>query len=402
MLKTKFWSFSGKDEEGKSIRGIIDAQNKAIAHYFLLSVGLKKINYLILTLTSYKKIFGLNNKEKLQLLSHIGMQVNAGLSIFDSILSIKLDANSFKIKYILFLVLKNLNEGHRLSLSFEKLAYNPFSKMEVGLIKLAEVSGSLDSTLKFICEKLENNILLRQKLRSALIYPCITLAISFMVTLIIFKWVIPQFEIIFSQNKHALPWLTEFIFSLSRNINVIFFASLTAMFIFYIAIRLMIKYKQFPERLVEKILLKIPVVGKTMILTNRINFCYTLSILLGAGVSIHDALFETIESMTLPYFRGCMKQAFKELLLGKSLSSTLKKTRFFTHSAMQTIATAENTGRLDQAFKMIGQQFSNDLSVFSDHINKTIEPFIIILLGAIIGTIVIAIYLPIFQLGSLY
>ena len=402
MLKVKFWSFLGKDDDGKFIRGVIDAPNKAIARYSLYKIGLKKIHYIAITFTSYKKIFYLSNKEKLHLFSNIGVQINAGLSLFDSIESMKLDASSFKIKYLLFLVLKDLHEGHRLSRSLEKLAYNPFSKTEIGLIMASEVSGNLDITLKFICEKLESNLFIKQKLISAIIYPAITIVISFIVTFIIFKWVIPQFEVIFSQNNRTLPGITEFIFTLSRHINAIFISLIILSIVFYSSIRLSIKYQSLSKQLIEKCLTKVPVIGKIVILTNRINFCYTLSMLLGAGVSLYDALTETIKHMTLPYSQSRLSQAFREVVSGKSLSSSLKKTDFLPRSAIQTIAVAENTGRLDQAFKTIGEQSSNDFSVFSDHIGKVIEPFIIILLGGIIGTVVIAIYLPIFQLGSLY
>jgi len=402
MLKSKFWSFLGKDEENKSIRGLIDAPNKTIAHYMLLKMVLKKVNYLIVTFTSYKKALRLNTKEKLQLISNISIQINAGLSIFDSIESIKIDSNSFKTKYLLFIVLKNMHEGYSFSRSLEKLAYNPFSKTETGLIKASEITGSLDITLKFICENLENKLLIQKKLTSALIYPAITLFVSFIVTFIIFKWVIPQFEIVFSQKNHTLPWITGCIFSISRHFNTIVITMIIFCLLCYTLLRILIKYSLFSKQIIEKCVLKTPIVAKAAILTNRINFCYTLSMLLSAGVSLNEALNESIEHITLPSYQERLNQAFNEILLGKKLSATLKKTQFFPRSTTQTIAIAENTGRLDHAFKSVGQQFSHELSVFFDHSGKMIEPFIIILLGGIIATIVIAIYLPIFQLGSLY
>lgn len=402
MLKTKFWSFWGKDEDGKNIRGVIDAPNKAIARYMLLKIGLKKINYLTITFTSYKKIFRLTIKEKLHFFNSMSRQISAGLSVFESIESIKLDAISFQMKYVLFIVLKNLHEGHRLSRSLEKLTYNSFSKTEIGLIKASETSGSLDATLKFICEKLESQLFIKQKLTSALIYPTLTIFISLIVILIIFNWVLPQFEIVFTQNKHNLPWITEYLFSISRHIKSIFILAIIFSIIAFFVIRLLVKFRLFSNKIVEKYLLKVPIFGKIVMHTNRINFCYTLSMLLGAGIPLYEALTETIKHVTLPDSQNRLNQAFTEIVLGKTLSASLKKTYFLPYSAIQTIKIAENTGHLDQAFKIIGQQFANDLSVFSDHIAKIIEPFIIILLGGIIGTIVIAIYLPIFQLGSLY
>ncbi len=402
MLKKRLYQFSGKDEEGIDIKGIIDAPNKAIARYMLLKIGLKKINYLIITLSSCKKLFTLSLKDKLHLFSHLSLQINSGISILDSLNNIKLDTHSFKLKYLLFIILKNLNEGHRLSLSLTKIEYSPFSENETSLIRASEISGSLESTLEFICDGLKNKLIIKQKIVSSLIYPCMTMAVSFVVIFIIFKWVIPQFELMFYKSKHNLPWLTELVFYFSNNITLLLTITLCSLLLSSITIKLLIKKKILSELISEKLILIIPIFGKILIMTNRINFCYTLSMLLSAGVSIHDALNETNKHITLPYSRRQFKQALNDVIAGKSISTALKKTQFFPRSAIQTIASAENSGRLDQAFKIISQQFYNDLSVFSDHVGKIIEPFIIILLGGIIGMIVIAIYLPIFQLGSLY
>jgi type II secretory pathway component PulF len=124
--------------------------------------------------------------------------------------------------------------------------------------------------------------------------------------------------------------------------------------------------------------------------------------LLRAGVSLHSALSEAIQQVTLPYSKNRLHQAITDIIAGKSLSTSLMKTHFFSRSAIQMIHSAEKTGQLDDVFHMLFQRYSQELSSFADHIGKAIEPFIIIVLGSIIGCIVIAIYLPIFQLGGLY
>lgn len=401
-IKLNFYSFSALDEENKHISGIIDAPNKKIAHLMLSIIGVKKIKYLLITLPSYKKTFLLNLKEKLHLFSNLSMLVNSGLSIIDSLNTLKFEAITFRLKYNLFLILKSLKEGHRLSDSLKNLRHHSFSSTEISMIKIAEMSGTLDSSLKFIDEKLQNQLIIRQKIISASIYPCITLSIVFVVIFIVFNWVLPQFFTIFSQNKHELPWITKVIFSCARHISNIYGSILIITAIAYISLKLLIKYKKIPAIWHEKILLNIPIFGKIMLLTNRINFCYTMFTLLSAGIPLHDAIKEAIHHIHLSYSKQILQQVMTELITGKNFSTVLKKTPFFPRSAIQTLSSAENTGNLDDAFKLLYQRFSNDLSVFSDHIGKIIEPFIIILLGSIIGSVVIAIYLPIFQLGSLY
>lgn len=402
MMKTKFYSFSGRDEEGRLIRGTIDSTRKSLARLTLLKIGLTKINYITASIYSYKKLFFLKDKEKLHALSQISLQINSGISIIDSVNSMKLDSNSFKLKYLFFIVAKNLSEGRRFSEALDKIPYSSFSKTEIGLIKSSEVSGTLDASLTFICERLQKNIFIKQKLVSASIYPCMTIGISFAVTFIIFKWIIPQFETIFHQNKHALPFLTEFVFSISDHLGKILLSMLIMIIFLIIAAKQLIKYQALSDKRIETIHLRIPILGKIRLFTNKVNFCYTLSMLLNAGIPINKALIEASENITLKYSKHCLQQATAEVIAGRKLSSALKKTHFLPRAATQTIVTAEKTGRLDHAFETLGQQFSNEFSVFSDQIEKIIEPIIITALGGVIGLIVIAIYLPIFQLGSLY
>lgn len=173
MLKNKFYYFSGKDEEYQNINGTIYASSKSIAHYLLLKIGLKKINYLIINFSSIKKMFYLSLKEKHLFFSNLSHLFNSGISIIDSIQTMKLDANTFKLKYITHLILNNLHEGYQFSVSLEKLPFNSFSKAETRLINTAEMSGTLDATLKFICNMLANKIHIRQKIISSSIYPII-------------------------------------------------------------------------------------------------------------------------------------------------------------------------------------------------------------------------------------
>lgn len=402
MLKTKFWSFSGEEDSEKRTRGIIDAPNKAIARHKLLKMGFKKIYYFTISFNSYKKIFHLNDKEKLNIFHNISIQINAGISIIDTLESIRQDAISFKINYLFFNILKSLHEGHYFSSSIEKLPYCPLTKTELSLIKSAEISGNLDNAFTFIGEKLKNQLLIKQKIISSLIYPTITLILSLIVVFIVFKFIIPQFEIIFSQHNNTLPAITQFIFSISKHSFSIFSSFFLLLSIIFLLVKSTIKNDFISKKLIENCLIKIPIMGKIILLKEKINFCFTLSMLLKSGIPLHDALKTSIQQVKLPYSQDRLKQAAKEIILGKPLSSALKKSFFLPHTAIQTLVAAENTGRLDSAFGTLEERLTSELSVFSDQLGSVIEPFIIIILGVIIGVIVIAIYLPIFQLGNLY
>lgn len=162
------------------------------------------------------------------------------------------------------------------------------------------------------------------------------------------------------------------------------------------------KYHKISIAQQEKFMLSIPALGKLIKLNNRINFCYTMYSLLSAGITIDKAFYTSIQSINLPYSQQGLYSALKQLISGKNLSESLKKSTLLPASAIQTLQSAEHTGQVDNAFKALSTRYSQELSVFSDNLGKLIEPFIIIILGSIIGCVVIAIYLPMFQIGGLY
>lgn len=400
--KLKLFSFSGIDEEKRKIQGKIEASNKKMAHYILSSIGLKKIKRVQLSFDFFKKSLYLNFKEKLNLIKHISLLLKSGIPILEAMNALKAEFSCFKIKYAIFLMYKNLEQGHSFYQSAKKMPYPFFSPIEMRLIKIGEMTGRLDISLEFIQERLEKKQSIYQKIISSSIYPLMTLFISFIVIFIIFHWVIPQFSTLFSQNKDPLPKLTQFLFSCTKQIDKIYLSFIFFILLFFYFFKKLTIKKFFSEKWHEKILLQLPIISYILKLTNKINFFYSLSILLKSGLSIDIALSESIEQMTLPYTKKQLKESFSELLSGKKISKLLKKVDIFPPSCIQIILSGEKTGNLDHAFALLYEKYMQELNLFSEQIGKMIEPFIIILLGGIIGFIVIAIYLPIFQLGGLY
>ena len=402
FLKKKYFFFSGKDNNNLSLSGIIDAPNKTIARHILYFIGIKKIKYMFQNITDEKKIFRLNTKEKEYFFSNFNLLMSAGMPLLSCLDSIKTETHVFKIKYLCYLLLKEIHEGHSLSQAIKKLPYPSFSSIEISLIHLAEISGNLDQSLNLIQKRLKKLSAIQQKIISVLIYPCITLFFSFIIIFAIFYWIIPEFSALFSIHQRQLPWLTSVILNCSQHIKKIYGIILLIITSIFVISRHGVKYNFFSIKVYEAFINKIPVMGNILKNINRIHFCFSMFILLKSGIPIHSAFKESIDHVTLPYSKQQLDTALSDIMHGKPVSYSLKNTKFFPYSATQTIHSAENTGQLDDAFYSLYERFSNELNDFSDRAGKTIEPFIIILLGGMIGIIVIAIYLPIFQLGSLY
>lgn len=402
MLKIQCYSFYAQDEEHKKLRGKMDAPSKAIAHIKLINMGLTHIYYVRRNITSIKKIFLLTLTEKHHFFSQLSMLVQSGVSLIDGLSIMQQEAASFKIKYLCYLLLRDLSQGNPLSKALEKIYCAPFSKLEIQLMHAAEISGKLDETLQFIQKKLQNQQQRRKKIIAALIYPTITLIVGLCMTLIIFQCIVPQFAGLFGAHHRHLPWLTASIFAFSRHLGKICSLFLIVCSVMGIALRTLRAEHWWGSAKRQRWIKKLPIVGKMIMLTDRINFCYTFALLLRAGVPIVETIQQASEQVLLPHSKNQLHQARHALSAGNRLTTVLKKTDFLSKSALQILFSAEHSGRLEEAWTYLGQQFSEEFNFFLEYLGKILEPFIIILLGVMIGVIVIAVYLPIFQLGSLY
>lgn len=400
--RKKYFFFIGKDNNNLSVSGTIDAPNKKIARHILFFIGIKKIRVMCQNFIDAKKVFRLNAKEKEYFFSNFNILLSSGMPLLSCLEIIQAETHVFKIKYICYLISKEIQEGHSLSQAIKKLPYSSFSSIEMSLIHLAEISGNLDQSLNFIQKRLKKLSTIKQKIISALIYPCITLFASFIIMFAIFYWVIPEFSALFSLHQRQLPWITSIILNCSHHIKKIYGLILLIIAIIFLISKYGVAYNFFSIKIYETCINKTPLIGKILKNTNQIHFCFSMFILLKSGIPIHSAFKECIGHVTLPYSKQELHKALNNIMHGKSVSHSLKKTKFLPYSAIQTINSAENTGRLDNAFHSLYERLSDELNQFADRAGKTIEPFIIILLGGMIGIIVIAIYLPIFQLGSLY
>ncbi|MCD8542763.1 MAG: type II secretion system F family protein, partial [Gammaproteobacteria bacterium] len=207
---------------------------------------------------------------------------------------------------------------------------------------------------------------------------------------------------LFSLHHRPLPWITSVILNCAQQYKKIYGIILLIIASIFLILKYGVEYNFFSIKIYEAFINKTPVIGKIVKTTNQIHFCFSMFILLKSGIPIHSAFKESIDHVTLPYSKQQLHAALNDIMHGKPVSQSLKNTRFLPYFAIQTINSAENTGQLDDAFHTLYEQLSDELNQCSDRAGKTIEPFIIILLGGMIGMIVIAIYLPIFQLGSLY
>jgi type IV pilus assembly protein PilC len=298
----------------------------------------------------------------------------------------------------------HLKNGHSLSQSL-RLDSGLFSMEFINLISVSERTGDIQLALTTICQQLEAQIELHRKVQQALAYPIITLTSSLALIIIMMIWVVPVFKDVFTHFQADLPGPTRLLIQISSLFEHYFLEMglclLLSVLIFYISwiksIRLQRQY--------DRLSFRTPILGPLLRLATLTYWCRTLGHLISSGLSLPDALRVTAQSSNHWLSHDFSAEVFKQLArgwpLGQALIRVDPKHTLFDIETLQLLRIASESGSLDEMLRkranILGSELSNRLNTLS----QTLEPLLIMIVGIIIGSLVIILYLPIFNLGQI-
>jgi type IV pilus assembly protein PilC len=280
-----------------------------------------------------------------------------------------------------------------------------FSAEFINLIRVSERTGDIALALRTICQQLEAQIELRRKIGQALSYPIITLLSSLLLVLVMMIWVVPVFKDVFSHFQAELPAPTKALIEVSTLIEL-FFLEIALLMIGSGGI-LMVAWIRIPllQKKCDALSFRIPMLGNLFRLATLTYWCRTLGHLLESGLALPDAIRVTAQSSNHWLSHDVSAEVFKHLTRGWPLGDALvradPKHLLFDLETLQLLRIASESGSLPQMLgkraSTLGSQLSNRLNTLS----QTLEPLLIIFVGVIIGSLVIILYLPIFNLGQI-
>ncbi len=329
----------------------------------------------------------------------LATMVDAGLPIVQAldILGEQIEKKHFKT--IILEVKKDVETGSSLS---EALAKHPkvFSELFVNMVGAGEASGMLDEILDRLAVYLEATSKLIKKVRSALVYPAAIIVMATLITLFLLIKVVPTFKGIFEGFGGALPVPTLILLKISDTLRrffpIVFGITAIIGFIFFRYIKTPAGRLQF-----DTFMLKIPILGKVLQKVAVSRFSRTLSTLTKSGVSILTALEivgKTSGNKVIEVAVNKTRDAIKE---GESIATPLTKAKVFPPMVVRMISVGEQTGSLEEMLSKIADFYDADVTTTVDGLTSLIEPAVMIFLGLIIGSIVVALYMPIFKIGEL-
>jgi len=325
--------------------------------------------------------------------------VSAGVPLVQGLTILEEQVESKLFKTIVHAIKEDIEAGQSITDALKKHP-NAFEELYVGMIKAGEVGGILDVILERLSSYLEAAENLRSKVKGAMMYPLVVSIIAGSVTLFLLMGVIPTFTKIFSGFGAELPFITQMLVDLSDNLQKYWYI------VFSIPIVLVVFLKQYGKtemgrRNLDAIMMKVPIFGILLKKVAVAKFTRTLGTLIKSGVPILQALETVAKTSGNKVIEIAIMTARESVKEGERIAVQLRKANIFPPMVVQMVAIGEETGNLDTMLSKIADFYDQEVDVAVKTLTSMIEPIIIVVMGAVIGFIVIAMFLPMFELGNL-
>lgn len=343
----------------------------------------------------------IKNKHKVIFTKKLGTMIKSGLPIMKTLVMLEEQAENKDLKTVANKIRTDVENGISLSDAFA-IHEDVFDQVYINLLKAGEKSGRLTTFLDKLVQHLEKIEKIRKKVKGALMYPIIVLVVAIIVILIMLIKVVPVFQGMFKSMGNDLPGPTQFIVDVSAFIRDpagggVLLAIIVATF--YTLKTLRKKNMAFKKK-TDKLFLKTPLLGDVIIKSTLSKIAMISSNLSAAGVSVIETMDIISKSISNIVFLEALAEVKKGVSEGKNLSDLYAAHEIFPPTFHQMISIGEQTGRLDEMLGAVANYYEEEFDMVVDRLTELMEPIMIVFMGATVGFIIIAMYMPIFQIGK--
>jgi len=394
------YEWKGRDRNGSPQSGVLVADSKEA-----VISALRRQQIVVTTVKEKGKEIalprlggGIKSKDVAIFTRQFSVMIDAGLPLVQclDILSQQQENKSFQ--KILFQIREDVEAGSSLAEAMRKHS-QAFDDLYVNMVAAGEAGGILDTILQRLSVYIEKAVKLKTQVRSALIYPVAVISIAVIVVYVILWKVIPVFSSLFEGLGADLPFLTLWVVALSKFIGRFWWL------IFLVVAAAIIAVRQYYQTetgryQIDSLLLRLPVLGIILRKIAVARFCRTLGTLLNSGVAILESLDITARTSGNAVLEEAILKVRKAVEEGKTVADPLSRSGQFPAMVCQMIAVGEQTGAMDTMLAKIADFYEEEVDAAVEGLMKLIEPVMIFFLGVVIGTIVVAMYMPMFTLLS--
>ncbi|GIZ11641.1 type II secretion system F family protein [Pseudomonas sp. NCCP-436] len=397
-LKTSVFAWEGTDRKGGKVKGEISGQSPALVKAQLRKQGINPIK----VRKKAVSLFGSGKKIKPMDIAlftrQMATMMKAGVPLLQSFDIIAEGFDNPNMRKLIDEIKQEVAAGNSFASSLRKKPMY-FDDLYCNLVESGEQSGALETLLDRIATYKEKTESLKAKIRKAMTYPMAVIVVAVIVTAILLIEVVPEFESIFHGFGAQLPAFTQIVVNLSRGLQrwwwLILFGLVGGVFIFGQAYKRSEKFRNFLDRT----LLKTPIIGDILYKAVVARFARTLATTFAAGVPLIDALDSVAGATGNVVFRNAVNKIKVDVSSGVQLNFSMRQADIFPSMAVQMTAIGEESGSLDEMLDKTASYYEEEVDNAVDNLTTLMEPMIMAVLGVLVGGLIIAMYLPIFQIG---
>jgi len=396
QVKDLIFEWEGKDKNGKIVRGEMRAGGEAMVSASLRRQGIMSTKVKKRRLSGGRSI---KQKDIAVFTRQLSTMMRAGVPLIQSFDIVGRGSTNPKMTRLLNDIRSDVETGTSLSAAFRKHPLY-FDALYCNLVEAGEAGGILEALLDRLAIYQEKTMALKNKIKSAMIYPVAVIVVAFVVLAVIMIFVIPAFKEVFTSFGADLPTPTLVVIAMSEFFVsywwAIFGILIGGTFFFIQSWRRSLRMQKAMDRL----LLKVPVFGALVNKSAVARWTRTLSTMFAAGVPLVEALDSVGGASGNAVFLEATEQIQKDVSTGSALTTSMQTTGVFPTMVIQMCAIGEESGALDQMLGKAAEFYEDEVDEAVKGLSTLMEPFIIVILGVLIGGIVVSMYLPIFKLGQ--
>jgi type IV pilus assembly protein PilC len=393
------FQWEGLDKKGSRIKGETTASTEILARAELRRQGINPLK----VRKKPRPLFGgkkkITPKDIAVFLRQMSTMIEAGVPLVQAFEIVGRGHENASMQELILSMKADVESGTTFAAALGK---HPkyFDDLVVNLVHAGEQSGSLETLLDKIATYKEKTESLKAKIKKALFYPAAVLVVAFIVTAILLLFVVPTFQDLFQGFGADLPVFTLFVIRISEFMQSWWWAMFGGLIVAVVAFRQAHLRSEAFRRRLDLLSLKIPVIGEILRKAAIARFSRTLSTMFAAGVPLVEAMDSVAGATGNALYREATLRIRDETAAGTQLQQAMRNTALFPNMVVQMVAIGEESGALDDMLDKVADFFEEEVDNAVDSLSSLIEPMIMAFLGIVVGGLVVAMYLPIFQLGQ--
>lgn len=394
------FKYECKNQQGHKITGEVIALSMPLAKADLIRQGLTPVK-----VKKLAKPILIGGKKKISAMDiayfsrQMATMMSAGVPLVQSFDIVAKGTDNASVRALVLKIKSDVEEGRSFS---DALKQHPkeFDKLFCNLVSAGEASGALETMLDRVATYKEKSESIKRKVKKALFYPTAVMVVALIVTAILLIFVVPQFEELFKGFGADLPVFTQFVIKLSGFVQAWWWMISGAFGCFAWAFIVIKRRSVIVQRILDKMILKLPIIGNILHKAAVARYARTLSTTFAAGVPLVEALDSVAGATGNILYTEAVLQIKEEVSTGAQVQQAMRNTNIFPNMVIQMVAIGEESGSLDSMLSKVANIYEEEVDAAVDGLSSLLEPLIMAILGVLVGGLVIAMYLPIFKMGS--